>query len=147
MSQYLTKEFTVEHLEPVLAIEHTCFSTPWVDISFQEIINNNHSFGLVAAHEKHLDGYIVIDKVVDEAEILKLAVLPHARRGGCARQLVDHAIGLLRRDEVRCIFLEVRESNIEAIALYTALGFKTKGMRKGYYSHPPEHALIMKLEL
>lgn len=76
----------------------------------------------------------------DEAEILNVAVAPTWRRRGLARKLIARAAPA----EVRTLFLEVRESNQAARALYLAAGFTEYGRRPGYYQHPAEAAVLMR---
>jgi ribosomal-protein-alanine N-acetyltransferase len=74
-----------------------------------------------------------------EREILNLAVHPSRRRDGIAKMLVQNA---LTGSEANW-YLEVRESNVAAIALYTSLGFKRAGRRQDYYDDPSEAAIVM----
>lgn len=69
----------------------------------------------------------------DEAELLRIAVHPQARRRGLARQLLEAGLGELARRGIRRCFLEVRRHNLPARALYERLGFERVGLRKGYY--------------
>lgn len=75
-----------------------------------------------------------------EAEILNLAVHPSARRRGVARALLRALLETLDGE----VFLEVRASNLAAIALYESLGFSPVGTRSGYYAHPPEDGVVLK---
>ena len=81
--------------------------------------------------------------VSGEAEILNLAVTPGWRRRGLGRRLVETAIEAARAAGATRIFLEVRESNGAALALYAALGFLEAGRRRNYYRAPEEDALIL----
>jgi ribosomal-protein-alanine N-acetyltransferase len=86
-------------------------------------------------------GFLVIRQTAaDEYEVLNLVVDPSARRRGVARQLLQFE--LARRHGAW--FLEVRESNFNAIRLYEVLGFQRAGKRKDYYQNPPESAIVMK---
>jgi len=87
-------------------------------------------------------------RLVDpEAEILDLAVAQVQRRKGHARFLLERFLQLAAKNGVREVFLEVRESNAAAIALYTNFGFSRSGRRPNYYSHPTEAALLLKRKL
>jgi ribosomal-protein-alanine N-acetyltransferase len=84
--------------------------------------------------------------VGDELHINNLAVDPHWRRRGIARTLLDAALERGRVRGARRAFLEVRASNVEALALYRRHGFEAAGIRKGYYDHPVEDAVVMRRE-
>jgi ribosomal-protein-alanine N-acetyltransferase len=75
-----------------------------------------------------------------ETEVLGLAVEPCSRRKGLARALLGE---LLRNRPGEC-FLEVRASNLPAQRLYSKLGFVRCGLRRAYYHHPVEDALVMR---
>ncbi len=96
----------------------------------------------VAVAEGKVCGFIVTRRTApDESEVLNLAVDPACRRLGIGRELMQHAIGRLPGE----IFLEVRESNLTARALYLKLGFEEAGLRQEYYQNPPEPAIVMRL--
>ena len=80
-------------------------------------------------------------KVLDEADINTVAVLPSFRRKGMADKLLSEIF--LYCDEINAFHLEVRESNIPAISLYKKNGFETDGIRKNFYSNPTENAILM----
>jgi len=91
-------------------------------------------------------GYVVALDAADEGEILNLAVAPAGRRNGLGRALVQHILGALTARGVRQVYLEVRESNAPARALYAAQGFKEVGRRKEYYRRPVEDAIVLRLD-
>ena len=88
-------------------------------------------------------GIVVGRRVLDEAEVLNLAVRPAARRQGMGSALMSRLLEELRRNRVSRVFLEVRESNAGALAFYQRLGFQAVGKRKDYYQDPLESATIM----
>jgi ribosomal-protein-alanine N-acetyltransferase len=74
-----------------------------------------------------------------------VAVGEPSRRRGLGRQLVAALADAARQQHARAIFLEVRESNAAARALYRASGFQESGRRSGYYSCPTEDAILYTL--
>jgi ribosomal-protein-alanine acetyltransferase len=78
----------------------------------------------------------------EEAEVLDLAVATKHRRQGNARFLLEQFLLLVQEHGIRGVFLEVRESNVPAIALYRQLGFSTSGRRPNYYQQPKEAAIL-----
>ena len=91
-------------------------------------------------------GYIGSQTCGDESDVMNVAVHPEFRRRGIAEALVTALVDQLKAIESRCLTLEVRASNVPAIALYSKLGFVEVGRRKNYYRNPKEDALIMRKE-
>ena len=94
-----------------------------------------------------VSGIVVGRQVLDEAEILNLAVARGVRRQGEGRALVRRILHRFAELEVNRVFLEVRESNAGAIQFYRGLGFQAIGTRKDYYHDPKEAATVMELWL
>src|SRR5260370_27387230 len=102
---------------------------------------------IVNEGDEKVKGLILGRRVVDEAEILKLAVLPPDRRRGEGRALLKSALEEFRSRGVTRVFLEVRESNMTAITFYTKHGFDKAGRRGGYYRNPQESAAVLGKQL
>jgi len=94
--------------------------------------------------ENAVAGYVVALVASDQAEILNLAVNPSERRGGLGGDLLDAAFGALVARGAREVFLEVRESNVAALALYRSRGFAGLSRRGSYYRNPVEDALVLR---
>ena len=92
-------------------------------------------------------GWTCLLLAADEAELLKIAVAPARRRQGIGRALLADAVAGAIRSGARRLFLEVRERNQAARALYSDAGFTEVGRRKGYYRHPSDDALILEKNL
>jgi len=131
----------------IAALERRCFADPWSEESFRESITAAWSFVLAAEEYGELCGYVVGREVAGSGEILNLAVSPEGRRRGLGRRLLDAALAALGSRGAEEIFLEVRESNAGARALYAAAGFRPVGQRTGYYRYPSENALVLRLPL
>lgn len=133
---------------PVLAaLERRCFSDPWSIASFREALAADSSVCLVAEGGGEVAGYMMAHVILSTGEILNLAVAPEWRRQGIARQLLEAALEALAARGIDEIFLEVRESNASALALYQAAGFRPVGQRAAYYRSPREDALVLRLDL
>ena len=89
-------------------------------------------------------GYVIARVVAGEADVLNLAVSPPDRGHGLGGELLDAGLAAVVGRGVREVFLEVRESNVAALALYESRGFKTVSRRKGYYRNPVEDALLLR---
>jgi [ribosomal protein S18]-alanine N-acetyltransferase len=132
---------------PLVALERSCFSDPWSESSFREALDSPWSFGLVAYAGQAVAGYLIAREVAGTGEVLNLAVSPHFRRRGVARGLLRSALARFRKRRVEEVFLEVRESNRSAQALYLSSGFRPVGQRAAYYRNPKEDALVLWLAL
>jgi ribosomal-protein-alanine acetyltransferase len=99
--------------------------------------------------ERHgkIAGVLAWRNLGEEAEILDLAVPKEYRRQGNARFLLENFLRVVGESGIREVFLEVRESNDPAIALYRSLGFSAKGRRKNYYRNPDEAAILFHLKI
>lgn len=117
--------------EHLAAIHAGAFPDPWSAETLAQLLAQP---GVAVLSEP--DGFIVIRTVLDEAEVLTLAVRPHARRRGVATRLVQKAAELARLTGAERLFLEVAEDNHPAQALYARAGFSRIGRRAGYYARP-----------
>jgi len=150
--EILIEPMSSRELAEVLAIEVASFGTPWTQEMFEnELARRDLSEAFVACLSDAgtpppVVGYICAWVVGDELHINNLAVDPHWRRRGIARTLLDAALERGRVRGARRAFLEVRASNVEALALYRRHGFEAAGIRKGYYDHPVEDAVVMRRE-
>ncbi len=82
---------------------------------------------------------------VPEAEIYNIAVIETAQNGGLGQVLFDHFLNVVRQNNGKSIWLEVRESNEKAIGFYRKNGFEKVQTRNHFYENPREHALLMRL--
>ncbi len=131
----------------IAALERRCFADPWSLESFREALATELSFGLVAECRGEIAGYLVGRATLGTGEILNLAVAPEWRRRRVGRLLLDAGLDALAGRGAEEVFLEVRESNAGALALYQAAGFRAVGQRAGYYRSPREDALVLRTEL
>jgi [ribosomal protein S18]-alanine N-acetyltransferase len=131
----------------LVAIERRAFSDPWSEGSFREALSSPWTFGLVADTSRGVAGYLIGREVAGTGEVLNLAVAPEFRRRGIGGALLGAGLVAFRRRKVDEVFLEVRESNISAQALYIGHGFRPVGQRASYYRNPREDALVLRLEM
>jgi [ribosomal protein S18]-alanine N-acetyltransferase len=129
------------------AIERRCFSDPWSEVAFQEALSSEWTFTLVADSGRGSAGYLIGREAAGSGEILNLAVAPEFRRRGIGGALLEEGLVAFHRRGAREVFLEVRESNHSAQALYLARGFRPVGQRAAYYRNPREDALVLRLGL
>ena len=134
------------HVVQIAHLEKICFSDPWSEGSIASELDNKLAFWLVATEGEMVAGYIGSQTVVGETDMMNVAVHPDFRRKGIAETLINTLVDNLKRMESHCLTLEVRASNVPAIALYEKLGFSEIGRRKNYYRNPREDALILRKE-
>ena len=134
------------HVAQIAELEKLCFSDPWSENSIASELDNKLAFWLVATEGERVAGYIGSQTVMDETDMMNVAVHPDYRRKGIAEALVNNLVEQLKKMGSHCLTLEVRASNVPAIALYEKLGFSEIGRRKNYYRNPREDALILRKE-
>jgi ribosomal-protein-alanine N-acetyltransferase len=133
------KKATLSDIDLIVKIENECFSTPWSAGSVNEALSNPCSHFYIALLDGIPAGYIGLQIFSGEGYITNVATLPEYRRRGVARALILRAM----ENETEFITLEVRESNLPAISLYSSLGFERVGIRPRFYREPEENAILM----
>jgi ribosomal-protein-alanine N-acetyltransferase len=137
---------TAEDLDTVVMIERVSFSDPpWSRRSFASLLDDPRVRFTVACMPAVV-GYVVTWLVADEADLANLAVAPDRRREGIGRLLLDSAMAEALARGATSLYLEVRESNAAARALYGGRGFRPVGRRPGYYRNPLEDALLLRYQ-
>jgi [ribosomal protein S18]-alanine N-acetyltransferase len=124
-------------------IEQRSMPAPWSRTMFVSEIVKSTSICLGAFVDGELAGYVIVSRYVDAWHVMNLVVVPEHRRRGIATRLLRALFELTADDDRRGFTLEVRVSNDAAISLYEALGFRSQGVRRGYYTDNREDALIM----
>lgn len=137
------EKMTSGQLDDIYIIETECFSHPWSKQSLEEELNNETSLFLVAKEENEVIGYIGMSIVIDEGYIFNVAVREKYRNKGVATALINELVTYGKKNNFSFITLEVRESNLPAISLYSKFGFIKAGERKDYYSNPKENAILL----
>lgn len=134
------KRFTDDYVSAVAEIEKSCFSNPWNETAIKAELENHCSEIYIAVENGIAAGYANIYTVLDEMDIVRVAVHPDFRRQGIAKAILEFAL----KNKHGAVYLDVRESNHPAISLYKSLGFADTGIRKNYYTNPTENAILMK---
>jgi [ribosomal protein S18]-alanine N-acetyltransferase len=130
-------------LNSIDRIEQRAYKTPWSRSMFASELAKASSICVGAFDEDRLVGYVVNSRYVDAWHVMNVAVDPDYQRRGIATRLLEHLFEVTRDDQRSGYTLEVRVSNVDAIALYESLGFVRQGIRRGYYTDNREDALIM----
>jgi len=135
----------------LMALERLCFSHPWTARNFREAMADpEHGLVLVLRgpappedQGRGLLAYCSFQTVVDEMHIHNLAVDPARQGRGLGRRLLELSLAVGVRRGAQRALLEVRQSNWSAQRLYRSLGFQGVAVRRGYYAHPAEDALLL----
>ena len=138
------RDLSTRDLGAIERIERRSYATPWSRSMFASELAKPTSICVGAfTAEEGLIGYLIISRYVDAWHVMNIAVDPDHRGRGVARALFDELFERTVDDPMRGYTLEVRVSNEEAIRLYDRLGFRSRGVRRGYYTDNREDALVM----
>ncbi|MCM1467807.1 MAG: ribosomal protein S18-alanine N-acetyltransferase [Alistipes sp.] len=124
-------------------IEADNFSVPWSEKSFREAAVREGNIYVVAEEDGEILGYAGAWCVFGEADITNVCVRADSRKKGIATKMLRFLIEEGGHKEVTAFFLEVRESNLAAQALYEKFGFQKIGIRKNFYEKPVENGIVM----
>ncbi len=130
------------HITDIAFLEKECFSLPWSEKTIKDAMDTGTLFFVAKSGEKTV-GYIGISCILDEGYITNIAVSEKYRKKGIGTALLNRVFSEASDKQLSFVSLEVRESNQNAISLYTTLGFKEEGKRKNFYDNPKEDAIIL----
>jgi ribosomal-protein-alanine N-acetyltransferase len=139
------RKLKLRDLTAIEEIERQSYPTPWSRSMFAGELSKPSSIclGAIDVESNRLVGYLIISRYVDAWHVMNIAVANEFRRRGIATRLMERLFEITSGDGRRGYTLEVRVSNDAAIRLYESLGFKARGVRRGYYTDNREDALIM----
>lgn len=139
------KPMTKFDIDAIIELEKAAYGEHhWSKESFYNELSNNLAKYFCAFNEDNkLIGYAGCWQILEEAHITNIAVSIDFRRKYIGEALLKNIIDSCYQNMVKFITLEVRVSNKAAISLYEKYGFKSLGVRKGYYQNNNEDALIM----
>lgn len=139
------RPLTAADLPQVLAMEKAYFSQPWSEAVYRDSMALDYYIFLAAEEEKTgiLIGYASLMDAAGEGNIMNIAVRESYRGRGIGSRLLSALMEEGQKRGISDFTLEVRKSNASAVHVYEKLGFRTEGVRRGYYENPREDALIM----
>jgi ribosomal-protein-alanine N-acetyltransferase len=140
-----------DDLDAIVDLERRCFTHPWSSRHFRDALRNAPRSRILVLRapaaagdpSRGIHAYCVVQAVADEMHVHNLAVEPERRGAGLGRLLLELGLDWGRGRGARRAFLEVRPSNAAALGLYASLGFRTVSLRRRYYQHPTEDALVL----
>lgn len=146
--KYQFRPMTEADLDAIMEIEPHIYSHPWSRGNFSDSLVSGYSAWVLLDGAKII-GYALMMMVLDEAHLLNLSVAKAYQKQGLGRLLLEHMIAIAKKHAAENMFLEVRPSNISAIALYENMGFNEMAVRRGYYPahNGREDAVLMGLAL
>lgn len=130
----------INDADAIAAIEKRVFPHPWNKNQILQELLQKYGKKVYAEIEEEMIGYIMIRVVNNEAQILNIAVDLQFQHRGYGKKLLQHTLSELGTETD--VFLEVRESNLPAIKLYSEFNFEEIGVREHYYSDG-ENAIVM----
>ena len=145
---YKFRPMQIDDLDAIMKIEPQIYPHPWTRGNFSDSINSGYS-AWVLLHDDKIIGYALLMMVVDEAHLLNLSIVNAYQKQGLGRYLLEHMLEIAKNHHATNMFLEVRPSNISAIALYENIGFNEMAIRRNYYpaANGREDAVLMGLAL
>lgn len=138
------------NLDAVMAIEAAAYAFPWSRGNFVDSLASGYFAQVLYAGGGEVLGYFIAMGGVDEMHLLNLTVAPAHEHQGHARFMMDALTAECRVRRAQQLWLEVRQGNARARAIYVRRGFVEVGVRKGYYPAPQgqrEDAIVMSLQL
>lgn len=137
------REMQIDDIEGVMKIENENFVRPWTENGMFSFLLRADALFLVAEEEGKIWGYCGAVTVLDEGDVVKVAVAKERQNQGIGKLLMEELIRKTTEAGIGKLFLEVRAGNPSAIHLYEKAGFVQSGIRKNYYEELGEDALAM----
>ena len=139
------REMKADDLKRIVELEKDLFLSPWNEEDFIHELKENPMAGYyILEKENQIIGYIGLWFLGDQFQIKTIATDRHFQGQGCASQLMEYALEKSEELHYQNVNLEVRVSNVKAIALYQKFGFKNVAVRKRYYSNGEDAYLMIK---
>jgi len=149
MGRLHIRQATVDDVDALIQIGQRCATAPqWSENQYHQLFDleqRPRMLVLVAESEdmpSKILGFLVASRALSEWELESIAVDPSSSRQGLGTRLMGELIARVAAAGGGAILLEVRASNAAARAFYETCGFEPAGLRKLYYSNPPEDALL-----
>ncbi|WP_407371093.1 ribosomal protein S18-alanine N-acetyltransferase [Carnobacterium sp.] len=121
--------------------------SPWPIESYKsELAGSQNKYGIALQNAEKV-GFIGYTQLFDEVEITTFGILKPFKNQGIGQSFLRAFIKQVKSEDIKTVFLEVREQNKAAIAVYEKVGFEMIALRKNYYHDPVDHALIMQLKI
>jgi len=135
---------TLADVDAILRIEQQIHKDSWTSGNFRDSLTSGY-WCKVFENTSEIVGYAVLMPALEEMQLLVIGIAQPFQRKGYGKKLLEELLALVRANKFERVLLEVRMSNIAAIALYEKYGFIQSGMRRGYYpeQNGREDAIVM----
>ena len=148
LEKLIVRKLEVSDIVRLAKLENQVFSDAWSEDILNALIKNSFDYAYIVQNIKfEIIAYINYRIIIDEAELMRIAVLPHYRGQKIGDDLIKYMLKNIEQKNINIVRLEVRSSNISALKLYKSNGFIESGIRKDYYSNPNEDAIIMEKKI
>lgn len=140
----------VGDLPEVLTIENDVYPHPWTRGNFLDSLYSGYESWTLRESAGMLAGYFLVMLAVDEAHLLNISVRRDLHGKGVGRMQLDKVVEVVKEKGMTSVLLEVRPSNLRALAVYRQYGFEQIGVRKGYYpagGNAREDAIVMRFHV
>ena len=141
------RPMTTADMDEIMVIERTSYRFPWSMGFFLQELQVACARSILAEADGRIIGYVLYWLLPGVVDIHNIAVHVDFRGRGVGRVLLRKVIAEAKRQSTVRVTLEVRKSNLPAQKLYESIGFRSTGIRKGYYSDDGEDAVAMTLDL
>lgn len=133
----------ISDIPEIADVEEKCIPGGWSEKGLLDWLKNENTVIFKAVLDDEIIGFANASWVLDEGELLNIAVVENYRNMGIAKELFNYLEKYLKDRKVEKIFLEVRKKNIPAINFYEKHGFIKNGLRKDYYKNPADNGVLM----
>lgn len=143
------RDMTLSDVDEVLSIEQNAHVYPWTRGNFTDALASGYQCKVYDADGLTL-GYAVFMAAVDEAHLLNITIASQYQHKGLGMKLLHEIISTARSQQMLRLIIEVRPSNLAALALYCKAGFVELGRRRDYYpvaDNQREDAIVMERRL
>lgn len=137
----------ISDIPEIADLEERCIPDGWSEKSFLDWLKNENTVIFKAVLGGKIIAFANGSWVLDEGELLNIAVSKNYRNMGIAKELFNFLEKYFKEKNIKKIFLEVREKNIPAISFYQKHGFIKNGLRKDYYKNPADNGVLMMKEI
>lgn len=142
-NSFTLRKMTFDDIYQVSAVDQKCFNDPWSTKLIQKELENDFAYYAVVLCQDKIVGFIGVWFVIDDVQIMNVAVDPSYQSLGVGTMMMNHITDLAQQKNMYTMTLEVRVSNEKAIRLYKKYGFEIVYTREKYYSDNNEDAYVM----